>query len=130
GRGLKRHRVGARLLAGSREPLAETEEHQQNWSEDPNLVVRRQAADEEGRSAHQDQCQDEDGLPSQFVTDMTEEERANRAGDIAHPEGRQCQEKPRRGVASRKEDLAEDERGPCSVNKEIIVFESASDPAC
>jgi hypothetical protein len=44
------------------------------------------------------QCEDEDGLPSQFVTDMTEEERANWAGDIAHPEGRQCQEKPRRGV--------------------------------
>src|SRR6202030_1640875 len=56
GRGLKRHRVGARLLAGSRKPLAETEEHQQNWSEDPDLVVRGQAADEEGRSAHQDQA--------------------------------------------------------------------------
>ena len=72
--------VWAVTYAAAREPLAETEEHQQNWSEDPDLVVRGQAADEEGRSAHQDQCQDEDGLPSQFVTDMTEEERANRAG--------------------------------------------------
>ena len=78
---LEAQRVRARLRAGCREALQEPESDQQHRCPDADVVVRRQAADEERRQAHEPDGEQQHALASVPVADVAHEERADRARD-------------------------------------------------
>src|SRR5215217_6538451 len=115
---LEAERVRARLLAGGGEALQQPQAYEQDRRPDPDGVVAGQAADEEGRGAHQRDGEDQDALAAVLVADVAHEERADRPRDVADAVGGERQQRARRGVGLGEEDLAEDQRGGSAVDEE------------
>lgn len=85
----ERHRVRACLLSGSRNPLQQSCDDEEDRSENADMVVSRQTPDEEGGKAHQQQGEGQNLLAAELVTDVTENNRAERTRDIGNAEGRE-----------------------------------------
>ena len=61
---------------------------------------------------------------------MPHEEGADRSCDVADAVGGEGQQRARRRVRLREEDLPEDQGGRRAVDEEVVVLEDAADPAC
>jgi hypothetical protein len=122
----ERQRVRAGLLAESRKPLTQSQEHQHDRRPNPDLVIGRQAADEEGRDPIISSVKTRTVLRAELVADMPEDERPDGPGHVADAERRQREQQAGGRVAAREEDLAEDEscRGP--VDEEVVVLQRAA----
>ena len=126
---LEAQRVRTRLLAGGREALHEPQRDQQRRRPQADGVVRRQAADEERGQPHERDGEQEHPLAAVPVAEMPHEEGADRARDVADPVGGEGQQRARRRVRLREEDLPEDQGGRRAVDEEVVVLEDAADPA-
>jgi hypothetical protein len=85
GRVLGRHERGAGPFAAEREALEQTQHEQEERSRPADLVVRGEASDEEGRDAHGEQRRDECRLAPEPVSEVAEDDGADRAGDHRAP---------------------------------------------
>ena len=125
---LERHRVGPRLLARGGEALHDPEHDEQDRREDPHALVGRQAADEEGRDAHQQDGPDHHLLAAHVVADVAQDEGADRARDVGDAEGGERRDGGGGVVALGEEDVGEDQGGGGAVDGEVVVLQRAPDP--
>ena len=93
-------------FAAQAEPLAEAAQREQQRRGDADRRVRRQQADRHRRHAHRQQRGDERGLAADAVAEVTEERRADRAGEERDGEGRQRRERRRRRIGRRERTAA------------------------
>jgi hypothetical protein len=125
---LQAHRVRAGLLARGRQALEEPQRDEEDRRGDADGVVARQAPDEERRGAHEQEGEDEDLLAAEAVADVSEDDRADRAGGVADAESGEGEQGPGRGVRGGEEDLAEHEGGGGPVDEEVVVLQGGADP--
>ena len=125
---LQRQRAGAGLLARGREPLQHPAQHQQRGGAPADGVVRRQAADQERRDAHQQQREQQHLLPADPVAEVADEDRADRAGDVGDAE-RGEREHEGGGVVAGEEDRREDQGGGGAEDEEVVVLHGAAHEA-
>lgn len=123
------HRARAGDLTGDREALDEAQRDEQRRSEEADLLVRRQERDEERRDTHEEHAQDEHVLAAVLVAPGAEDERADRAGDIADDVGAEGADDGHPRVALVEEDRREDEGGGLGVDEEVVVLQGTADPA-
>ena len=121
-------RGGAGLLAGGGQALAEPCQHQQGRSPPADGLEVRQAADDEGRGAHQQQREHEDLPPAHPVTEVAEDDGADRAGHVGEAEGGEGHDR-RVGVGVGEEDVREDQRGRGTEDEEVVVLDGAAQEA-
>ena len=94
----------------------------------PIGVVRRQAADQERRDAHQQQGEQQHLLPADPVAEVADEDRADRAGDVGEAERRERQHQGG-GVVAGEEDVREDQCGGGAEDEEVVVLHGAAHEA-
>src|SRR6516165_6077954 len=80
-------------------------------------------------SAHKDEREDQNRPSAKFITNMAEHECADRPRDITDAESRQSQQDPGRRIITREENFAKDQGGCGPIDKEIVIFQRAADPA-
>ena len=118
---------GAAPLAADGEALDEAQHHQQGRGPVPDLRERRQAAHEEGGGAHQQQAELQQPLASVPISELAEDDAADRAGREADGVGH---EGGKDGVelvgAFREEHLVEYQRGRGAVEEELVPFDDGA----
>lgn len=123
GRVLGRDQRGPAPLAAEREALGEPHQHEQRGGDPAGLRVGGQRADEEGGDAHGEQRDDQRLLAAEPVTEVPEEDGADRPGDHRGAEDRERRQQRRGGVAAREEELREDEDGGGRVDVEVVELD-------
>src|SRR5687767_389649 len=112
----------AAVLAAESEALRESKNHEDERSEDPYLLIRRQDADHERRATHDQQRDEERVLPADEISDAAEDDRAERT----HGEtSRKCAEGVKEAggrVVLRKEESRHDCR-ETSENVEVVPLD-------
>ena len=93
-RELRGQQHGAAPLAADADALGEAEHDQQDRREDADLAVGRQEADQDGRDADQRQRPDQHLLAADPVAEATEDDAAERSGDVADGVGAERQQGP------------------------------------
>ena len=103
---------GSAPFAAEPDALHQPQNDEQHRRGHANLLIGRQAADQEGADAHQDHGGGQHLLAAEAIAEMAEQRTAERAGEKADAVGGdrdQCAEQRRQG---RKEDLVEDQVWP------------------
>jgi putative ABC transport system ATP-binding protein len=80
-------------------------------------------SDQERADSHQQQRDDQDGLASEAVAKMAEDQPAERPCHEAHAEGRERRQRSDRRIELRKEQLSEHQRRGRAVDEEVVPFE-------
>ncbi len=125
---LERHRGGAGLLAGGGEALAEPCQHQQGRSPPAHGIEVGEAADEEGRGAHQQQREHEDLPPAHAVTEVAQDHGTHRPCHVGKAEGGEGHN-GRVGAGVREEHRGEDQCRRRTEDEEVVVFDGAAQEA-
>ena len=126
---LEDHRTGSGDFSGNRKALDQAQDNEKHRRQHADLLICRQEADEHRRDAHQEHADDQNRLAAMGISPVSENEGADRPGNIAHAVGRQrCNDRDGR-IFRWKEDLRKDQRRRCGVDKEVVIFERRSDPA-
>ena len=89
---------GAGPLAGKAEALASTAEAEQHDGQRAEDVKAREQADDEGRDAHGHEGDDQRLLAAQLVAEVTEQQRAERAGQERDGEGDEGEQRGEEGI--------------------------------
>ena len=126
GRVLDGHQHRAAPLAAGRDALQDAQQHEQDRRPDPDRLVGRQHADERRRGAHQDQRPHQHDLAAVLVAEVPGEERAERAEEEAHADGREGDDRAV-GAERREEELAEDEPDRRRVDEEVVPLDGGAD---
>ncbi len=126
---LEGQRVRAALLTRGRQALHDAEQDQQDRREHADGRIRRQGTDEERRRAHQQQRQDQHLLAAHPVTEVTDDDGADRTGHVRDAEGGQGEQGRGGRVAVGEEHRREDQAGRGAVDEEVVVLEHAADEA-
>src|SRR5690606_39860747 len=100
------------------EALDQPCQHEQGRCQRADGVVRGEEADAERRQAHHEQGDDKDVPASAFVSEVTEEQRAERPGDEADAERREGEKRAAQRSDLGEEDLVEHERRGCGEDEE------------
>ncbi len=85
---------GTAILAAERQPLHHAAGDQKRRRQPPDLLIGRQASDQERREAHQPQRQHERVFAPDQIAQMPEEDRAERPHDEPGPEDAERIEEP------------------------------------
>jgi hypothetical protein len=126
---LQRHRVGAALLAGGRQPLQDPHQHEQDRGGHADGGVGRDQADGEGGDAHQQQGEDQHLLAAEHVAEVADDDRADGAGHVRDAEGGQREQDAGGRLALGEEHLREHQPGGGAVDEEVVVLQHAADEA-
>ena len=115
----------AAILAAERETLGHAQRNERDRRHEPDRLVARQAADQEGGRTH-DQDGDEKGvLAANQIAQPAEHQRAERPHQEARGKGQQREDVARRlGVLA--EELRADNRGQRAVEVEVVPFENGT----
>ena len=126
---LDREQHRAAPLAAETDALTETAQREQQRRADPDRRVRRQHADRHRRQAHRQQRRDQRRLAADAIAEVTEQRRADRAGEERDRErGERCQR--RRGrIRLRKEQARKDQHRGGRVDVEIEELDRGADQA-
>src|SRR6185312_15127934 len=99
--------------------LSEAEEREQQRRGHADGFVRRQRADEDGRSAHGGKREDEGGLAADAVAEVSEQRRADGSRDEGDAEGGERSEPRGAGVGRWEEERGKDEHRGRGVDVEV-----------
>lgn len=113
-------------LAAEPEPLEETQHQEKRRSGRTDRRVRGHTADGDRGEARQEQRDDEDGAPPVPVTDVPEEDGAERPGHKAHSECREGGESSRQRRERRKEQRPEHQRRGRPVDEEVVELDGGT----
>ena len=116
-------------LAAEREALREAEDQQEERRPPADVVVGREAADQERRDAHREQRRDEGRLAAEAVAEVPEDDGAEGAGDHRGAEHGERGQQGGRVVAGREEEDREDEDGGRRVDVEVVELDGGADQA-
>ena len=134
GRVLDRHEGGPAPLAAGREALYDAQEDQQARGGHPDLRIRGQQTDEEGRHTHHDQGNDEDPLAPEPVAEVPGDDGAEGAEQEGDPDRGEGQDLRHGGVGLRQgsqEERGEDQARGLRVDEEVVPLDGgADDGAC
>jgi hypothetical protein len=83
---LDRHQDRASPLAAHGEALQEAQHHEQDGGQNTDRLEGRQKPDQERRPSHDQERDDEHGLPADPVTEVAENHAPHRPGEEAHGE--------------------------------------------
>ncbi|MCY1236276.1 hypothetical protein D9M72_489240 [compost metagenome] len=109
---LSHEQHGAAPFTTDGEALHEAQEHQERRRPVANLRECGEAAHREGGNTHQDDAQLEQLLPAEFVTEVAENDAADRAGNEAHCIGDESGDDPvQLSAGVGEEHLAENQGG-------------------
>jgi hypothetical protein len=100
---------------------------QQDRRHDSHLSVGGQQADDKGRCAHDQQGQDQHPLAAYPVTEVAEDHRPERSGQVADGEGAERDQRARRRREVREEQLVEDQRGRSAVDEEVVPLDDGAE---
>ena len=116
-------------FAAQTDALAEAQQHQDRGRQHREAGGRGggQHADEEGRDAHHQQARDQGGLTAHPVTEVAEDERAQRAGDEGDAEDRERAQQLVRRRLRREEQCREDQGGRCRIGVEVEELDRRAD---
>jgi hypothetical protein len=107
--------------------LDDPQGHQQDRGHESDLLVGRQQADADGRQAHEHEGSDDSVLSSELVTEMTEDNAAERTGNEADGEGREGRQCAHRWADVGEEEMPEDERRGGAVDVEVEPLDGGAD---
>src|SRR3954453_16810725 len=113
---------GPAIFTAKRDALEYSKDDQQGRSEHPRLGVGRQEANEEGRSAHQANGDEESAFTTEAVTHDPENQRAERSERETRSEQAERGDERGRRIQPSEEHLR-DEGGEASEVKEVVPFE-------
>ena len=110
-----------------REALAEAHHREQCGGQQTDLVIGRQQADEERRDAHDEQRCHQGGLATDAITEVSEQDRPERARDEREPERGQRRQQCGGRIALGEEQVREhrDRRG--GVGVEVVELDGGAD---
>jgi hypothetical protein len=126
---LGRHQDRATPLATDGHPLQYAQRDEGDRRPDTDLPVGRERTDQEARDAHQGHRRDEHLLPPDAVTEVAEQDPAERPGEIARRERAEARHGGGEGVERGEEHLSEHHRGGGGVEQEVVVLDHAPDEA-
>ena len=126
---LERHEDRASPLRTEGDALDDADEHEEDGSEQSDLLVGRQDADEHGRDAHQEERADEHRLTADAVAEVAADDAAERTHREADAEGGEPEQHAHDGVLGVEEDGVEVQRGGRAVRQEVVVLDGRADGA-
>src|SRR3954452_22754643 len=127
---LDRHQDSAAPFAAYRNPLADSENDEQHGRPDADLRVGGEQADQNSRYAHQKQAEEEHALSADPVSEMSENEPAQRSRKEANGKCRERGQRAADRINAGEEQLAEDERGGGPKDEKVVPFDRGSDHRC
>ena len=119
-------RRGPAVLTAEREALQQSKCDEEDRRGDANRLVRRQAADERGRGAHDDDGDEEGVLAADEVTEPAEHQRTERPHEEPGRESQQ-REQERGGVVHPREELLGDDGDQRAVEVEVVPLEDGAE---
>ena len=123
GRVLDGQQHGAAVLTTNADALQDAECDQQDRSPDPDGVVRREQADQRRTDSHDQQRQDQHLLAADPVSEVAEDQAADRPGQESDREGPERRELRCGAVEPTEEELVEDESGGSAVEEEVVPLD-------
>src|SRR5579884_3716625 len=81
------HQHYAAPFSSNCETLCKAQDNEQSRSQDTDVFERWQTSDKEGSHSHNHKCQNEHGLATNTVSEVTKHHTADRASGKANPEG-------------------------------------------
>jgi hypothetical protein len=101
------HQHCATSFSSNRETLCKAQDDEQSRSQDTDVFERWQTSDKEGSHSHNHECQNEHGLATNTIAEVTKDYTADRASGKANPErGVRSELGSQRGKFRRKEKRA------------------------
>ena len=116
-------------FAADADPLDEAQYDQHDRAPDADLLIGRDASDQEGRQAGQQQGRDQRGLPTDAIAVMAEDCCADRTRDEADRENGERLQGAGQWVGRRKIQLREDQCRHLAIQQEIVPFDCRADGA-
>lgn len=115
---------GAAILAADRHALQDAQQNERYRADAHQLLVVRQQADGEGRSAHDHHGCEERAFAAKAITEPAEDQRAQRPEQQARRKHRQRGQR-RIGLADlgRIEELVGEQLGQRAIDKEVVPLE-------
>jgi hypothetical protein len=123
----EQHRTGP--LAAQGEALHDAQQQQQDRGDDADLCGGRQQTHQGGGPAHQEHRQRQGALAADAVTDVAEDESADRAHQEADGEGGEGQHGAHEGALIGEERGVEDQTGRGGVEEEVVPLDGGAHQA-
>ena len=125
----QRHQRGAAPFAADGEALDQPQHDQQDRGEDADGLVGGEQADREAGRAHDAHGQHEHGFAADPVTEVAEDDPAERADDVADGQGgERGDRRDHRGEVG-EEQLPEHQGGGGAVEQEVVELDGAAQEA-
>ena len=124
---LERHEDRAAPFRTEGDALDDADEHEEHGSEQPDLLVGRQHADEHRGDAHQEERADEHRLAADPVAEVAADDAAEGAHREADAEGGEAEQHADHGILRVEEDGVEVERRGRAVRQEVVVLDGGAD---
>ncbi len=123
------HEHRAAPFAAQPDALQQAQEQQDQRRRNADAVVGRHESDEERRNAHDRQRNDQQGFAPELVTEVSEENPAERARGEAHGIDGVGERGGDERVAAGEEEFVEHEPGDGPVQKEVVPLDGRADQA-
>src|SRR4029079_713276 len=123
------HQHGAAPFAAKPDALQDAQQEQNDRGRDADLLITGQKSDQHRGDTHDHQRQDEHAFAADAVTEVTENESADRTRDKADREGGVGKQDRNQRILHREEQLVEHDAGYGAVQKEVVPFDGRTDHA-
>src|SRR6185436_424615 len=121
------HQDGAAPFCAVGQALDDADDDEQDAGPDADRLVGGQAADEEGRDAHDEQAGDENWFAAEFVTEVAADDAAEGADQEADAQGGEGQQGGGKRVGAGEEVGAEVQGGGGAVADEVVGLDGGPD---
>jgi hypothetical protein len=126
---LGHHGHRAAPFAAEPDALHEAQHDQQDRRPDADLLIGRQAADQEGAAAHDQERRGQHRLAPKPVAEMADDRAADRARDEADRIAAERRNRADHGIEGREEQFVEHQRGRGAVDQEVVPFDRSAEHA-